>query len=113
MLAPPRRSVTGVTPSLPLSSVQTARVPLSSPYSSRNSAGITTWPLELTTVRKLLMGNILPLSKTIANRLTELVGHRPSTIDHPPLCSYNHSRVIKTCVQALSAQFAEGHWRTS
>jgi hypothetical protein len=34
------------------------------------------------------------------------------TIDQRALCSYNHPRVIKRCVQALSAQFAEGHWRT-
>src|ERR1700704_2198074 len=50
-----RRSVIGVKTSLPASSVHVAGVPLSNPYSSRNSAGITTWPFVLMTVRKLRM----------------------------------------------------------
>src|SRR5437868_14623954 len=46
-----RCAVIGVSTSRPFSSLQVARVPFSNPNCSRSSAGITTWPLELITVR--------------------------------------------------------------
>ena len=51
MISSSRRSVIGVSTRRPCSSLQVAGVPFFNPSCSRNSAGITTCPLELTTVR--------------------------------------------------------------
>jgi len=53
----------GVSTSLPFSSVQVAAVPFFNPSCSRNSAGTTTCPLELTVVRYDIKV-ILPQGKT-------------------------------------------------
>jgi len=49
--------------------------------------GITTCPLELTTVRKLRMAMILPFSKTIIQRLTTPFPPTPPPIDQLPFCA--------------------------
>ena len=51
MISSSRFSVIGVNTSRPRSSLQVARAPFQAPVAAVVPLGITTWPLELTTVR--------------------------------------------------------------
>src|SRR4029077_17818471 len=115
-----RELVSGGSTSLPPSSLQVAGVPFASPKRSRSSAGMTTWPLELTVVRYARIDvsyhNVRQYCIVLPKELPITSGCRRTT---PMRLKYlqHHPR----CIQALSAERrgTGGHrelranWRTS